>query len=238
MLKQSISIDAVSESSILIRFSDKIDDQLAILINQVAELIYSHHSDCVMNLTPSYTTLLIDYLPYRTGEKELIKNLTIIVAQIEQKVESDTLTKVGKVIHLPVYYAEDVAPDLLSLLQDKSITLQALIDKHTQPEYRVCSIGFSPGFSFLSGLVPELESPRHNTPRLKVAAGSVGIANNQTAVYPSATPGGWKIIGNCPSKLFDPTSDTLSPFRVGDKVKFESITREHFIELGGKLWAI
>ncbi|WP_413283313.1 5-oxoprolinase subunit B family protein [Vibrio sp. MA40-2] len=238
MLNQPILIEAVCESSILIRFSDKIDGQLAVLISHVAELIYRHHSDCIMNLTPSYTTLLIDYLPYRTSEADLLQSLTTIVAQVGQNVDSDKLTNISKIIYLPVYYAEDVAPDLHTLLKNKSMSLQTLIDKHTQPEYRVCSIGFSPGFAFLSGLVPELESPRHDTPRLKVAAGSVGIANNQTAVYPSSTPGGWQIIGNCPSRLFDPNSETLSPFRVGDKVKFEPITRERFIELGGELWPI
>ncbi|MDB1126293.1 5-oxoprolinase subunit B family protein [Vibrio algarum] len=234
MLSREISIEAVCESSILINFAEEISPELPLFINQVAELVYANHNGSIMNITPSYTTLLVDYLPYRTPEHVMLKSLAQIVHQVDS---NDTNTVTNTVI-LPVYYGFDVAPDLQRLIQDKSIELEQLVAKHTAPLYSICAIGFAPGFAFLSGLDSSLATPRHATPRLKVASGSVGIADNQTAVYPSATPGGWNIIGNCPTRLFDPSSEQLSPFRIGDKVKFESISKQEYLKLGGQLWAI
>lgn len=234
MLNEEISIEAVSESAILIRFSNEINAELPLLINQVAELVYAKHSEGIMNITPSYTTLLVDYLPYRTSEHTLLNSLAHIISQVDAFKTRPTQNTVT----LPVYYGFDVAPDLANLLKNKSIALEELIAKHTTANYTICAIGFAPGFAFLSGLDETLATPRLASPRLKVASGSVGIADNQTAVYPSSTPGGWNIIGNCPAKLFDASSEKLSPFRVGDKVKFNAINRKEYLELGGELWAI
>ncbi|GLO63635.1 allophanate hydrolase [Vibrio sp. MACH09] len=234
MLYDKVSIEAVCESSILIRFSDQIQSELPHFINLVSELIYADYANSIMNLTPSYTTLLIDYLPYRTPEEEMLLGLAHIIHQVDNyqsNVES-------KLITLPVYYHDDVAPDLAGLLKEKNITKQQLIKLHTQTSYKVCAIGFSPGFGFLSGLNETLAKPRLATPRLKVIKGSVGIADNQTAVYPSETPGGWNIIGNCPTCLFDADSEELSPLRIGDTVQFEAIEREQFLQLGGQLWHV
>lgn len=232
MLNEKITIEAVSESSILIRFSDQIEAELPLFINQVAEIVFAQHDNSIMNLTPSYTTLLIDYLPYRTSENQMLMSL----AQILHLVDDTPIPHTNKTVTIPVYYDSRVAPDLTQLLKDKSLSLNELITLHTEAEYTVCAMGFAPGFAFLSGLNPKLSTPRHTTPRLKVMAGSVGLADNQTAVYPSITPGGWKIIGNSPISLFDPNSDQLSPFRIGDKIKFESIDLEQFNALGGQLW--
>jgi KipI family sensor histidine kinase inhibitor len=123
-------------------------------------------------------------------------------------------------------------------MSEKSMSLQELVQLHTEPEYTICAIGFTPGFAFLSGLNSVLQMPRQSTPRLKVMPGSVGIGGDQTAVYPSTSPGGWNIIGNCPIPLFNPNSEQLSPFRVGDKVKFNSISKQEYLDLGGVLWDI
>lgn len=234
MLYERISIEALCESSILLRFSDQIDSDLPLFINQVAELIYAHHADSIMNLTPSYTTLLVDYLPYRTPEHHMLNSLAEIIHQVDQF----NTPAVPETLTLPVYYDTSVAPDLARLLEEKSLTLDALIEAHTAPTYTICAIGFAPGFAFLSGLDPQLATPRLATPRLKVQPGSVGIADDQTAVYPSTTPGGWNIIGNSPMPLFDPNSEHLSPFRVGGKVKFQAIDKQHYFQLGGQLWEI
>ncbi len=233
MLYDKVSIEAVCESSILLRFSDEIDTKLPQFINQVSELIYTQHADCIMNLTPSYTTLLIDYLPYRTPENEMLISLAHIIHQVDSHDSTDE----SNLITLPVYYDSEVAPDLIHLMESKELSKQELVNLHTQQEYKICAIGFTPGFGFLAGLPDKLATPRLSTPRLKVMKGSVGIADNQTAVYPSETPGGWNIIGNCPISLFDPQSEFLSPLRIGDRVRFEPIDKQQFIDLGGKVWA-
>ncbi|MGJ7095731.1 5-oxoprolinase subunit PxpB [Vibrio hannami] len=227
-----LSIEAVCESSILIRFSNEIDTQLPKYISAIAEVIVSEHQDVIMSVTPSYTTLLIDYLPFRISEQELLTSIANLLHSIELYPEEDRQQS----IVLPVYYHESVAPDLISVMEDKKLTLEQLIELHTGREYTVCAIGFAPGFAFLAHVDQVLATPRLATPRLKVLKGSVGIADTQTAVYPSDTPGGWNIIGNCPVELFDPDSDQLSPFRVGEKVRFQSIDKYEYKELGGKLW--
>ncbi|WP_338405535.1 allophanate hydrolase subunit 1 [Vibrio hannami] len=181
-----LSIEAVCESSILIRFSNEIDTQLPKYISAIAEVIVSEHQDVIMSVTPSYTTLLIDYLPFRISEQELLTSIANLLHSIELYPEEDRQQS----IVLPVYYHESVAPDLISVMEDKKLTLEQLIELHTGREYTVCAIGFAPGFAFLAHVDQVLATPRLATPRLKVLKGSVGIADTQTAVYPSDTPGG------------------------------------------------
>ncbi|WP_305832142.1 carboxyltransferase domain-containing protein [Photobacterium leiognathi] len=92
------------------------------------------------------------------------------------------------------------------------------------------------GLPFLSSVDDEITIPRHASPRLQIPAGSVGIADQQTAIYPDQSPGGWHIIGNCPQSLFVEDRYPLSIFSIGDSVQFVSITREAFFDLGGRLW--
>jgi KipI family sensor histidine kinase inhibitor len=227
-----LSIEAVCESSILIRFSDQIDTGLPVFIQAIAEIIVSEHTDAVMNITPSYTTLLVDYLPYRISEEEMINSIASILhyAEVQQGDYE------GRTIELPVYYHPSVAPDLEGMLEAKNLTLEQFIGLHSGEAYTVCAIGFTPGFAFLAELPEVLAEPRLDTPRLTVRKGSVGIADRQTAIYPSQSPGGWNIVGNCPIELFDPASEHLSPFRIGDKVRFKAIEREQYLRLGGTLW--
>lgn len=227
-----LSIEALCESSILIRFSDEIDIQLPKYISAIAEVIVSSHPDAIMSVTPSYTTLLIDYLPFRISEQEMLRSIASILHSVELYPDEDE----SHSIVFPVYYHESVAPDLPRLLQDKNLTLEQLIELHTGQVYTVCAIGFAPGFAFLANVDKSLATPRLDTPRLRVQKGSVGIADRQTAIYPSDTPGGWNIIGNCPVELFEPDTERLSPFRVGEKVRFEAIDKYEYKELGGKLW--
>lgn len=126
-----------------------------------------------------------------------------------------------------------VGPDLEPLARRKQLGVAELIRRHSQREYRVFALGFSPGFAFM-GLVEEaLAAPRLATPRQRIAAGSVGIAERQTAVYPQASPGGWNLLGRCPVRLFDLTLDGYSLLRAGDRVRFEPIGHAEFVRLGG-----
>ena len=141
-----------------------------------------------------------------------------------------------KFIALPVYYGDEAGPDLASLAHAKGMSVEAVIHCHSQQVYTVCAIGFAPGFAFLASVDASIATPRHSEPRKWVPAGSVGIANQQTAVYPNDSPGGWQIIGNCPQALFQPDQSPMTPFQVGDKVQFVPISKDAFIAQGGQLW--
>ena len=115
------------------------------------------------------------------------------------------------------------------------LSINGVIKRHNETVYRAYAIGFTPGFAFLGNTPDELHVPRKTTPRLKVPVGSVAIAENQTAVYPSVTPGGWQIIGRTPVNLIDWGSENLALIAMGDAVRFEAISRDEFLVQGGQL---
>ncbi len=109
-----------------------------------------------------------------------------------------------------------------------------MIELHSAAEYRVGAIGFAPGFAYLGGLDPRLVLPRRATPRARVPAGSLAIAEAQTAIYPQASPGGWHLLGRSPWRPFDPAATPPCPLALGDRVRFVAIGREAFLDLGGR----
>ena len=141
----------------------------------------------------------------------------------------------GKTVELPVYYGEDAGPDLKLLADNAGISTQQVIDIHTSQDYRVYAIGFAPGFAYLGEVDERIAAPRLPTPRKKVPKGAVAIADRQTAVYPSQSPGGWNLIGLCPTDMFNSESQSIMPVSVGDKVRFVPIEQKQFLELGGQL---
>ena len=108
------------------------------------------------------------------------------------------------------------------------LTIEQVVQTHTGAPYLIYMIGFMPGFPYLGGMSPKITAPRLDTPRSKVPPGSVGIAGNQTGIYPLAGPGGWRIIGRTPLKLFDPHREPPALFQAGDYVAFVSIAPDEF----------
>ncbi|MHC6798828.1 5-oxoprolinase subunit B family protein [Vibrio antiquarius] len=227
MHKEKFSISLISECSIFIKFDESISEYA---VGELARNIKDTLASIIMNVVPSYQTILIDYLPFRINEKDLVHKLHQMISQFDT--QSLSLVQPNH-ITIPVYYSEETALDL-PRFQDRGLSLDALISLHTQAEYAVSAIGFAPGFAFLSDVDTQLHMARLATPRTRVPAGSVGIADSKTAVYPSDSPGGWNIIGRSPLPLFSDTPPFI-PFEVGDKVTFDAISKQKFIELGGVL---
>lgn len=132
------------------------------------------------------------------------------------------------IIEIPVCYAQSLGIDLQNAVKASNCSIDELIQQHSDKIYTVYCLGFLPGFAYMGDLPKAIQLPRHPSPRSKVLAGSVGIAGKQTGIYPSASPGGWQIIGRTPIKIFDPTSPSLSLFKAGDQVKFKPIDLELF----------
>ncbi len=226
-----IKVSRVSENCLIVYFGEKIDLKLIGKIARFTHTLEQHYGALLYEVIPSYTTVLVEYHPLKI---EINQFINWCHRQAERVMQEQIDTQ-GKVVTLPVYYHTEVAPDLESLARDKNLTVQQVIDIHSQTDYTVCAIGFAPGFAFLGSVDAKIATPRHAEPRLKVAKGSVGIADQQTAVYPQQTPGGWQIIGNCPLDLFNIQHDPMMPFEVGDTVRFSPISRKQFIEMGGML---
>jgi inhibitor of KinA len=131
---------------------------------------------------------------------------------------------------VPTCYGGDLGPDLPFVAQHNGLLPEDVIGIHTGQTYRVYMLGFAPGFPYLGGMSERIAAPRRPSPRIAVPAGSVAIAGTQTGVYPMESPGGWQIIGRTALRLFHPERDPPALLRMGDQVRFRSISREEYGE--------
>ncbi|PSU35030.1 5-oxoprolinase subunit PxpB [Photobacterium lutimaris] len=232
-------IEAVSECNAIIYFGDQIDLLLTPKISEFVAHLQTLAHPAIVEVIPSYTSVLIQYRPDVLSYQQLYRLLVDYFAQPEEgPVEGVEMegNYQAKQITLPVYYGSEVAPDLAVVADEKGLSIEQVIHLHSERTYTVCAIGFAPGFAFLAPVDESIATPRHVEPRKWIPAGSVGIANQQTAVYPNESPGGWQIIGNCPLPLFQPQQSPMTPFQVGDQVRFTAISKDEFLQQGGQIW--
>ncbi len=221
-------IEVASENSFIIYFNDHIAAHTSAQIGACATYLRHSMGPLLIDLVPSYASLLVIYHAQMGDHYQVKRLLREALAQVQDESASD-----GKLIHLPVYYAEESGPDLALLAQRANLSIEDTIALHHNMAYQVYAIGFAPGFAYLGEVDKRLAAPRIATPRLKVPKGAVAIADRQTAVYPSQSPGGWNLIGLCPTSMFNPQQDPPMPVNVGDQIKFEPINRSEFLQQGG-----
>jgi KipI family sensor histidine kinase inhibitor len=230
---QDLSWVVAGEGAVLIYFAQQPSDETLERIQQFRAVLESHQFEWLVDSIPSFTSLLIEYDPMQIDYFAVTKVIKGIANEITINLGRGSSTK--SPIELPVYYSEQTGPDLASVASMTKMSVDNVIQYHLNMTYRVHAIGFAPGFTYLGTLHEALVLPRLKTPRLKVPKGSVAIAEQQTAIYPQQSPGGWHILGNCPLPLFDPMKVSPMRFGIGDRVKFKSISKQEFIELGGVL---
>ncbi|MFT6915523.1 MAG: KipI family sensor histidine kinase inhibitor [Motiliproteus sp.] len=231
-------ISVAGENALIIYFGESSDTETAVGISSeiaaqvqhAAALIRRDLHHLLIDLVPSYASLLVIYDLHKTDHHHVRHQLRQTLSGLNQAAGST-----GQIVSLPVYYSQESGPDLAALAERARLTIDEVIEIHQQQEYRVYAIGFAPGFAYLGEVDARIAAPRLATPRLKVPRGAVAIADRQTAVYPAVSPGGWNLIGLCPTRMFAPTAEPCMPVQVGDRVRFEAISRERFIELGGDL---
>ena len=187
-------------------------------------------SDLIIDIIPSYASIHITFDLLKVSSLDFKNQLhDLIYSHHSQEVDAED----KPAIQIPAYYGEEVALDLPFIAERAGLSVDDVVSIHSEKIYDVYAIGFSPGFAYLGNVDESICTPRKETPRKKVARGSLGIADQQTAVYPSESPGGWQIIGRTPVHLIDYSSKDLTRFSSGDKVKFNPICKEEYIELGG-----
>jgi KipI family sensor histidine kinase inhibitor len=157
--------------------------------------------------------------------------LTTAEALVRDCVDAMPSRSAGRTVEVPVCYDPEFALDIVEVAGRSGIAPEDIAARHSRSEHRVLMVGFAPGLPYLAGLDATLALPRRATPRTRVPAGSVAIANLQTTVYPFETPGGWSVIGRTPLVLFDPTRPDPSLFAPGDRVRFVSISRSDYARL-------
>lgn len=226
----SYKLTLAGENALMLYFEQRIEASISAKVQHVSLAIKSALDDSLLDILPSYASILIIFNPFKTSFTCVEKQIHDIINTLE-----NTAVTTGKVVDLPVYYSLESGPDLALIAKSKNISVDEVIKRHQAVTYRVYAIGFAPGFAYLGEVDPILEMPRLATPRAKVPKGAVAIADKQTAVYPNASPGGWNLIGLCPVQMFSPNTHPHMPVSVGDEVRFFGIDKAEFLRLGGVL---
>jgi KipI family sensor histidine kinase inhibitor len=207
---------AAGDAAILIQFGERIDLAINRRAHALARSIAAAPLPGVGEAVPGYTTLLVHYDPLQLEYERVLAWLRDQAGQV-----ADDVLPAPRRVSVPVRYGGEQGPDLAFVANHCQMTPAEVIRRHTSGEYPVYFLGFTPGFPYLGGLDARLATPRLATPRTRVPAGSVGIAGPQTGIYPVDSPGGWRLIGWTPLKLFDPTADPPALLAPGDVVVFQ-----------------
>ena len=216
----------LSESAITVEFGDTIDVRTNELVLAFVAAIEHTAIEGLVEVVPTYRSATIYFNPLLTDTATITKQVRALMTN-----PTTTPSRPSTLHTIPVWYGSTAGPDLPDVARHAGLTPAEVSTLHASVTYRVYMLGFSPGFPYLGTVPDRIAAPRLSTPRKQVAAGSVGIAGTQTGIYPQASPGGWRIIGQTPVLLFSlarPNPFLLAP---GDQVQFVPIDEEEFKEL-------
>lgn len=217
---------AASDQSLLVYFGDEISLDANERVRRLLLLLESRPVAGIRNLHPAYCSVLVDFDGLRLSHGEL----EAILREYLEQMEAVPLPP-SRELEIPACYGGEFGPDLNDLAALHGMTPGQAIELHASVSYLVYFLGFVPGFAYLGGLPEALATPRLAAPRRSVPAGSVGIAGNQTGVYPFPTPGGWRLIGRTPIAMFRPDRSNMSFLSIGDRVRFTPISAARFAEM-------
>ncbi len=218
----------LGDSALLISFGEVIDEEVNDRVHALARAIEKAKFEWLVEVVLAYSSLAVIYnamLVDFEGVKKAIQELEFSAKRSE-----------GKTVEIPVVYGGEYGPDLEFVARHTGLSVDEVIEIHSKPVYRVYFLGFLPGFAYLGGMDERIATPRLEKPRLKVPAGSVGIAGKQTGIYPLESPGGWRLIGRTPLRLFNPKQEPPTLLQPGDRVKFVPIKEDEFMELYKTEW--
>jgi inhibitor of KinA len=227
---------SLGDHAIVFALEAKIEVSILEKLKRLNTFIVNKKIIGILDVIPSYHTLTIVYdIPlFLSTSNKKSNQLAFFCEDLLNEFENNFLKSEFNeetIYHVPVCYENIFALDIENLSLENQISYDEIIHLHTSKKYEVYSIGFLPGFTYMGTVDEKIKISRLEKPRNEVPAGSVGIAGLQTGIYPTNSPGGWQIIGRTPWKIFDPNPDKLAKFKVGDKVKFYSISKMEFDEL-------
>lgn len=212
-----------------ISVGDSIDLEINKKVFQLYHQLLRNRHSSWLDIIPAYTTVSIvfDALTIRQQHPSAFEWMKNQLEKVMLEIP-DHETIPSRHVQIPVCYDTEFALDADRILKEKSISLPELISLHSSKSYHIFMIGFLPGFAYMGPVDPRIATPRIPSPRTQIVAGSVGIAGEQTGIYPMGSPGGWNIIGRTPLKVFDSSSTQPVLFQSGDQVKFIPITKAEF----------
>lgn len=229
-----LSFSPLGDRALLLELGDHADALVIGRVRALSEHLGKQQLPGVLDLVPALCTLGVHYDPelWRddTGQQSPYEMLVSGIQKILPDLASLTVTA-GQLHEIPVCYDAEYGEDLTSLAHAHDLSTEQVVAIHSSSEYTVYMLGFAPGFAYLGKLDERLVSPRRETPRACVPAGSIAVANEYTGIYPAPLPGGWHIIGRTPLRLFDLSRDQPSLLSAGDRVKFVPVSANRFHEL-------
>lgn len=215
----------MGDHALLLEFGKVIDSEIHQQIQKVTNVLDHSPPSWMIEYIPAFTTITIIYKPTEILYKDACLELNKIVLNIEEHNEINQ-----HIVPIPVCYGDEFGPDLEFVADVNNLTKEEVMNIHANGNYLVYMIGFSPGFPYIGGMSERIAAPRKKSPRLNIAAGSVGIAGKQTGIYSIDSPGGWQIIGRTPLRLFQIDKQKPAFLKAGDKIKFIPISRDEYHE--------
>ena len=221
-----------SDSALLVRFGDEIGLEAHLQVQRLTLALRRHPQSFIRNVHPAYASVLVSFDPRLASHAEvqdLVAAMLVTLSLVE--------VPPPRRLEIPVCYAPAFAPDLDDVARLQGISAEEVIALHVGAEYRVYFLGFAPGFPYMGGLSPRLTTPRLTTPRTLVPVGSVAIGGAQTGIYPVASPGGWRLIGRTPLRLFHPEASVPTLLQMGDLVRFRRIEFDEYESIAHRVRA-
>ena len=215
----------VGDCGLNVEFAAEISPQVNRRVQGLLAALDREHLPGLRDLVPAYRTLLVVYDPLLLPYEALLERLRGLERAVEETMPPP------RTVTIPVAYDGELGPDLADVAEHSGMTEADVIARHAGGQYLVYFLGFSPGFPYLGGLDPALSTPRLPAPRQRVPAGAVGIAGSQTGIYPQSTPGGWRLIGRTPVRLYDPVAEEPCLLRPGDDLRFRAVDAREFARL-------
>ena len=211
------------DTSLSVEFGDEISEAINAKIRAFQIALGDSGIPGIVETVPTYRSLMVHYDPEAIRYAPLAERLRGLLGRLDQ-----IAIPPSQVLEIPVLYGGEMGPDLEFVAQHAGKTPEEVVGIHTSADYLIYMLGFTPGFAYLGGMSGEIAAPRLETPRVKIPAGSVGIAGSQTGVYPIDSPGGWQLIGRTPVRMYDPEREPPILPQAGQYIRFYPIDRAEF----------
>lgn len=215
------------DSAIIVELGNEISPLINSKIKKITAFLDSLNAEGIKDLLPTYRSIIVYFDPLKISaeeiERKIIENCDINYEALEEEVKD--------IVEIPVMYDGDYGPDSENIANVNDLSIEEVINIHSSGEYLVYMLGFTAGFPYLGGMDKKIATPRLKEPRLKIPAGSVGIAGEQTGIYPLESPGGWQLLGRTPLELFNPNKDNPCLLNVGEYIKFVPVDEETYLQI-------
>lgn len=218
-----VKILPAGDCAMSVEFGSEINEKVNGLVLALETALQKAEIKGLTETVPSYRSLLIYYNPCIMGYKEMEQVIKNFTASLDAAGSTPK-----RIIKIPVCYGGKYGEDLMDVAKHTGLAAEEVVHRHSSKDYLIYMLGFLPGFAYLGGLDKALATPRLQTPRKSIPAGSVAIGGEQTGVYPLASPGGWRLIGTTPVKPYDPTRQEPFLYKAGDYIRFFPVSEESF----------